>query len=102
MFALAVVRLATRSREAELGRGALSWPMFLVSLLGLDLMATGVHVVTVWAGFELATIGCAGWIASRREIAEQKALPESPAVASDLEHAVLLSGMTASALMLLG
>lgn len=99
LVALSVVWLATRSREAELGRSGVSWSLFLASLIGMSVMATAVSIAAAWAGFAVASVCGALWIASRAD--PDVTLPAADAPA-EVGRAVLLQGMAASAMMLLG
>jgi len=95
MTALAVVWLSTRAREREAlagGSGPVSWALFALSLLAMDLMASAAHVLSAWIAFEVATISTASWIALRRD----------PASAAGAGLVALLEGTAASAMMMLG
>ncbi|MFN2427697.1 MAG: NADH-quinone oxidoreductase subunit N, partial [Candidatus Binatia bacterium] len=93
MAALVVAWLSTRTRENEEvpTAGPVSWALFGLSLLGMDLMVSAIHVLTAWAGFQLATMTSALWIATRRDAA----------FATQAGLTTLLEAAAASALMTL-
>jgi len=94
MIALAVVWMSTRSREAD-GDGPhdspLSWALFMLSLLGMDLMVSASHVATAWASFEMVNVSLALWMAAQRGHAS-----------AGVAMAALLEGAAASTWMLIG
>jgi NADH-quinone oxidoreductase subunit N len=95
MTALAAAWLASRTSEIEAHGDAppAAWSVFLLSVVGMDLMVSSANVLAAWTGFAVATLASAQWMALRRP---GSALAVSPALV------LLLEGGAASVLMLAG
>jgi NADH-quinone oxidoreductase subunit N len=95
MSALATVWLSTRARECATYGAAqpLAWAAFLASVAAMDVMVSAASALAASAGFVLAMLGSALWVALRRP---GDSLAASPALV------LLLEGAAATALLLSG
>lgn len=93
MMALAVVWMSTRARERPGDGGGVGWALFVVSLLGLQLMVSAVQVTALWVAFTLS--GAAGvlWLAVRQRENPTGGLAARAAVEAAVSSALLLFAM---------
>jgi NADH:ubiquinone oxidoreductase subunit 2 (subunit N) len=86
MTALATAWLSSRARELEIHGEAspVSWALFLLSVVGMDVMVSSASALAAWTGFATATLASSLAVALRRP---DDALAESAALVLLLEGA---------------
>jgi NADH-quinone oxidoreductase subunit N len=95
MTALATAWLSSRTSEVEEpgARSPASWALFLLSVVGMDVMASSASALTAWTGFATAMLASSLAVVLRRP---------GDALASSSALVLLLEGAAASVLLAVG